>query len=79
MTATLSSDIPSSLEKTITRVLQAACTGELTLATAESCTGGLIVLLLTDVSGNSHAFERGIVVYTESAKTRMLRVPSEML
>lgn len=79
MTETLSSDIPASLEATIHRLLKRACDADLMLATAESCTGGLLASLLTDVQGCSHAFERGFVTYTEEAKQEMLGVPANML
>ncbi|MBP1805264.1 CinA family protein [Rubellimicrobium aerolatum] len=79
MTETLSSDIPIDIEAAVARSLRRACDAELTLATAESCTGGLLASLLTDVEGCSHAFERGFVVYTEAAKTELLGVPPEML
>nr|WP_246329548.1 CinA family protein [Chthonobacter rhizosphaerae] len=59
--------------------MQTACEQALTLATAESCTGGLIASLLTDVEGCSHAFLVGFVVYTEEAKTALLGVPAEMI
>lgn len=49
------------------------------LATAESCTGGLLASLLTDVEGVSHAFERGFVVYSEEAKRELLGVPAALL
>ena len=49
------------------------------LATAESCTGGLLASLLTDVEGASHAFDRGFVTYSVSAKIEMLGVPEELL
>jgi nicotinamide-nucleotide amidase len=60
-------------------VLQAACDRQLTLATAESCTGGLLASLLTDLPGLSHAFERGFVTYTDEAKHEMLGVPEVVL
>src|SRR3546814_11210602 len=44
------------------------------LATAESCTGGLLASLLTDVEGASHAFERGFVVCSEKAKCELLGI-----
>lgn len=47
----------------------------LTLATAESCTGGWIAKLLTDHSGSSTYFKGGAVVYSNSAKRRVLRIP----
>ncbi len=60
-------------------VLRQACDQELRLVTAESCTGGLLASLLTDIPGCSHAFERGFVVYTDEAKHELLGVPVEIL
>ncbi|CAN5390117.1 CinA family protein [soil metagenome] len=60
-------------------VLEAASARGLTLVTAESCTGGLLASLLTDLPGCSHAFERGFVAYTDAAKTEMLGVPAALL
>ncbi|QJR80459.1 CinA family protein [Alteromonas pelagimontana] len=79
MVETLVTDIPDDLQERICKVLNRACDDECTLATAESCTGGLIASLFTDVEGCSHAFERGYVVYTNKSKTDMLGVPSDML
>ncbi len=56
-------------------LLKRCCDREITIATAESCTGGLIAALLTDIEGVSHAFDRAFIVYTETAKTEMLGVP----
>lgn len=50
-----------------------------TLATAESCTGGLIGKLLTDVSGSSAAYLGGIISYSNEVKHRVLGVPQELL
>jgi nicotinamide-nucleotide amidase len=47
----------------------------LTLATAESCTGGLIAGLLTEIPGSSAVVERGFVVYSNEAKQELLGVP----
>ncbi len=47
------------------------------LATAESCTGGLISALLTDIPGSSDVVERGFVTYSNEAKEQMLGVPPE--
>jgi len=52
---------------------------KMTLATAESCTGGLIAAILTEVPGSSDAFERGFVTYSNAAKTELLGVPPELL
>jgi nicotinamide-nucleotide amidase len=51
----------------------------LKLATAESCTGGLVAGLLTEIPGSSAVVERGFVVYSNLAKREMLGVPEETL
>ena len=50
-----------------------------TVATAESCTGGLIAGAITDVAGSSAWFDRGFVTYSNAAKVEMLGVRSETL
>ena len=60
-------------------LIAAAKTGGLRLATAESCTGGLIAGALTEVPGSSDAFERGFVTYSNEAKHELLGVPEELL
>ena len=49
------------------------------MATSESCTGGLLASLLTDVEGCGHCFERGFVTYSDAAKAEMLGVPRSIL
>ncbi len=49
------------------------------LATAESCTGGLIAAQCTDLSGSSLWFDRGFVSYSNDAKSQMLGVPPELI
>jgi nicotinamide-nucleotide amidase len=49
------------------------------LATAESCTGGMIATAITDISGSSGWFERGFVTYSNQAKSEMIGVPPEMI
>lgn len=49
------------------------------LATAESCTGGLIAKLLTDRAGSSGWFERGLVTYSNAAKQELLGVPADTI
>jgi nicotinamide-nucleotide amidase len=51
----------------------------LTLATAESCTGGLIAGAITEIGGSSDVFERGFVTYSNAAKSEMLGVPSALI
>ena len=51
----------------------------LTVAIAESCTGGLIAHTLTNISGSSDYFDRGIVSYSNEAKSELLGVPEDML
>src|SRR5688572_2311106 len=51
----------------------------LMLATAESCTGGLVAGALTDIAGSSAVVDRGFVTYTNAAKQQMLGVPPDTL
>jgi nicotinamide-nucleotide amidase len=51
----------------------------LRLATAESCTGGLIAALLTEIPGSSDVFECGFVVYSNRAKSDLLGVPADLI
>lgn len=52
---------------------------KLKIATAESCTGGLIAGLLTEIAGSSDVVERGFVVYSNEAKRDMLGVPGDLI
>ena len=49
------------------------------LATAESCTGGLIAAACTDLAGSSQWFERGFVTYSNAAKVQCLGVPADLI
>ena len=67
-------------EKTLEEVIADLLTKKkLTIAIAESCTGGLITNRLTDVSGSSDYLERGLVTYSNAAKISMLGVPAEII
>jgi nicotinamide-nucleotide amidase len=61
------------------RVLNAFRAGGLKLATAESCTGGLVAAALTDIAGSSDVVDCGFVTYSNEAKEALLGVPGAML
>ena len=61
------------------QVLDAARARRVLIATAESCTGGLIAGALTEVPGSSDSFDRGFVTYSNAAKIQMLGVRAETL
>lgn len=79
MTETFSADLPDALERNVHHLLEKVCDAGLRLATAESCTGGLLASLLTDVNGFGHVFDRGFIVYTDAAKSEMLGVTPTLL
>ncbi len=49
------------------------------IATAESCTGGLVSAAITDIAGSSAVFERGFVTYSNNSKAELLGVPSSLI
>lgn len=62
------------------KALLALCRDKgLQIATAESCTGGLIAGCLTEIAGSSDVVERGFVTYSNAAKNEMLGVPADMI
>jgi nicotinamide-nucleotide amidase len=71
--------IGQSLESLAARLLQTAKDREWRIATAESCTGGLVASLLTDIEGLGHVFERGFVTYSDEAKTDMLGIEQQLI
>ena len=50
-----------------------------TISVAESCSGGLLASRLTDIPGSTKYFQLGIVTYSNEAKTKLLKVPSELI
>ena len=60
-------------------VLAACRAAGLRIATAESCTGGLVAATLTAIAGSSDVLERGFVTYSNAAKTELLGVPAELI
>ncbi len=71
--------IPQALIDDAAALLNECRTKQLKLATAESCTGGLIAAVLTAVAGSSDVLERGFVTYSNEAKTELLGVPAELI
>lgn len=78
-TETLWPMLPDEIGEATRRLLDKCCDRELSLATAESCTGGMLASLLTDVQGVAHAFDRGFVTYTDEAKHEMLGLPKALI
>jgi nicotinamide-nucleotide amidase len=78
-TETLSPVLPDEIEASAWRLLEKACERDIMFATAESCTGGMLASLLTDVQGVAHAFDRGFVTYTNEAKNELLGVPLDLI
>ena len=68
-------EIDAELIAQAAELLEAARTRGEKLVTAESCTGGLLAATLTAVPGSSDVFERGLVTYSNAAKSEMLGVP----
>lgn len=67
------------MEALATKVLAAARAKGLMIATAESCTGGLVSGALTEIPGSSDVVERGFTTYSNAAKQQMLGVRAETL
>ena len=70
---------PNPLVSEAEALLVSARMAGLRIVTAESCTGGLIAALLTEVAGSSDVVDRGYVTYSNAAKSQALGVPSEMI
>ena len=67
------------LEAVLTSISGALLARGWMLATAESCTGGLIAAACTDLAGSSQWFERGVVSYSNAAKTELLGVDADLI
>jgi nicotinamide-nucleotide amidase len=72
-------EIPPEIGKLAHEVIAALIANKLTIATAESCTGGLIAGALTSVAGSSDAVYGGFVTYANEAKIAMVGVPYALL
>ena len=79
MSETLEPAIPDELDDQAGRLMHRLCDKELTVATAESCTGGMLAALLTDIEGAGHGFERGFVTYTKDSKAELLGIDRDLL
>lgn len=67
------------LDKAVENVVKLIMCKQLTISTAESCTGGLLSQLITSVSGSSACFELGLCTYANRMKEKLLGVPSALL
>lgn len=79
MSETLEPALPDQLDRKAERLMTRLCDLDLSIATAESCTGGMLAALLTDIQGAGHAFDRGFVTYTKEAKTELLGIDPSLL
>lgn len=70
---------PDRLRNLALLILDDAEQARLKIAAAESCTGGLVAALFTEIPGSSRVFERGFVTYSNKAKEEMLGVPGDVL
>lgn len=70
---------PDDIEALARKVVEAAAARSLMIATAESCTGGLVSAALTAVAGSSAVVERGFVTYSNAAKSELLGVPVALI
>ena len=68
------SPFPDEMRALSTLVLERCRVAGLTIATAESCTGGLVAACLTEIAGSSDVVERGFVTYADTAKVELLGV-----
>ena len=79
MSETLEPALPDQLDEQAERLMRRLCDKGLKVATAESCTGGMLAALLTDIEGAGHAFDRGFVTYTKDAKFELLGIDHNLL
>ena len=70
---------PQDIETLALAVVQAALRKDVVIATAESCTGGLVAGALTGVAGSSAVVDLGFVTYSNAAKSELIGVPAELI
>jgi nicotinamide-nucleotide amidase len=78
LSETLQAALPKDLDDRAERLMKRLCERGLMVATAESCTGGMLAALLTDIHGAGHGFDRGFVTYEERSKQDLLGLTPEM-
>jgi nicotinamide-nucleotide amidase len=79
LSETLEPALPDHLDEQAGRLMRRLCDKGLTVATAESCTGGMLAALLTDIEGAGHGFDRGFVTYTKGSKSDVLGIEPDLL
>jgi nicotinamide-nucleotide amidase len=79
MSETLEPALPDHLDEQAERLMHRLCDRKLTVTTAESCTGGMLAALLTDIEGAGHGFDRGFVTYSKESKTELLGIEPDLL
>jgi nicotinamide-nucleotide amidase len=79
LSETLEPALPDHLDEQAERLMHRICDRELTVATAESCTGGMLAALLTDIEGAGHGYDRGFVTYTKESKAELLGIERDIL
>lgn len=75
----MSVELSDTINTLARQVVEACRLSRTRIATAESCTGGLISAALTEIPGSSEALDRGFVTYSNAAKAAMLAVPEATL
>jgi len=79
LSETLEPALPDELDRRAERLMRRLCDKGWTVATAESCTGGMMAALLTDIEGAGHGFDRGFVTYSKEAKSDLLGIERDLL
>jgi nicotinamide-nucleotide amidase len=79
LSETLEPALPDHLDEQAERLMHRICDRRIKVATAESCTGGMLAALLTDIEGCGHGFDRGFVTYSKEAKADLLGIPRDLL
>lgn len=72
-------ELDAESRKLATRIVADFAASDAMITTAESCTGGLIAAMITEITGSSAVFDRGFVTYSNEAKKQMLGVSAETL